>query len=51
MDTSVLFITFLFIFAVFGMVTLLLLGCATIACLLPARQAANVDPMKTLRYD
>jgi predicted permease len=36
---------------VFGMVTLLLLGCATIACLLPARQAANVDPMKTLRYD
>jgi predicted permease len=32
-------------------VTLLLLICATIACLLPARQAANVDPIKTLRCD
>ena len=36
---------------VFGIVTLLLLGSATIACLLPARQAASVDPMKTLRCD
>jgi predicted permease len=32
-------------------VTLLLLICATIACLLPARQAASVDPIKTLRCD
>ena len=34
-----------------GGVTLLLLICATISCLLPARQAANVDPIKTLRCD
>jgi predicted permease len=36
---------------VFGTMTLLLLVCATIACLLPARQAASLDPMKTLRCD
>jgi ABC-type antimicrobial peptide transport system permease subunit len=32
-------------------VTLLLLICTTIACLLPARRAANIDPMRTLRCD
>jgi predicted permease len=32
-------------------VTLLLLACATISCLLPARRAANLDPMQTLRSD
>jgi predicted permease len=32
-------------------VTLLLLISAALACLLPARQAANVDPIKTLRCD
>ena len=32
-------------------VTLLLLICATLACLLPAREAAKVDPIKTLRCD
>jgi predicted permease len=32
-------------------VTLLLLICATLACLLPAWQASNVDPIKTLRCD
>ena len=32
-------------------VTLLLLIAAALACLLPARQAANVDPIKTLRCD
>ena len=32
-------------------VTLLLLVCATIACLLPARRAAKIDPMQTLRCD
>jgi predicted permease len=32
-------------------VTLLLLTCATIACLLPARRAAHIDPMQTLRCD
>ena len=36
---------------VLAWVTLLLLLCATLACLLPARQAANVDPIKTLRCD
>lgn len=32
-------------------VTLLLLVCATVACLLPAKRAANIDPMQTLRCD
>jgi ABC-type antimicrobial peptide transport system permease subunit len=32
-------------------VTLLLLLCATITCLIPARRAANLDPAKTLRCD
>ena len=32
-------------------VMLLLLICATISCLLPARRAANVDPVQTLRCD
>jgi len=32
-------------------VTLLLLLCATITCLIPARRAANLDPTKTLRCD
>jgi ABC-type antimicrobial peptide transport system permease subunit len=36
---------------VFWPVALLLLSCATIVCLLPARQAANVDPLQTLRCD
>jgi predicted permease len=32
-------------------VTLLLLFCAMIACLLPARNAAHIDPMRTLRTE
>src|SRR6185437_7592882 len=32
-------------------VTLLLLFCAMIACLLPARHAAHIDPMRTLRTE
>jgi ABC-type lipoprotein release transport system permease subunit len=32
-------------------VTLLLLVCAAIACLLPARKAASIDPMQTLRCE
>jgi hypothetical protein len=36
---------------VLAWVTLLLLICATIACLLPAKQAATVEPIKTLRCD
>jgi predicted permease len=32
-------------------VTLLLLVCTGIACLLPTRRAANLDPMQTLRSD
>ncbi len=32
-------------------VALLLLICATIACLLPARRAANIEPMQTLRCE
>jgi predicted permease len=36
---------------VLASVTLLLLICTTIACLLPARRAANIDPMRTLRCD
>lgn len=35
----------------FGLVTLILLGTALLACWLPARNAAKVDPMKALKNE
>ena len=35
----------------FAVVALLLLGSAMLACLVPARRAASVDPMAALRQD
>jgi putative ABC transport system permease protein len=37
--------------AAFSIVTGLLLGCAMLACLIPAMRAASVDPMTALRQE